>query len=317
MDGWPTTRSRRASAITATPRWPTRLPALWTAYIWSRDSADGGTTGPVLFGASVANYVSFGTVSPPSLTIAPGATGAVTLTVQTPGTTGRHCRISRGHRPRPAQPALAIPVTLRSLVPTGPTTFTGVLTGGNGRASFTGVTEYYQFNLPAGDPEINASVTLANNPDNQIYVWLIDPSGQSQAFQSNGLVTEDSSGNLTYTNSLGANVHVINPAAGLWTMIITFAPTVSGTALSEPFQVSLDQTGAGRHDVEGCRRRSVPTHPAVVDVHVVNTGTAPEAYFIDGRTDALAKYNLPALDSAQATVPLSVIGQHSVLPGAE
>ena len=40
-------------------------PGKWTAYIWSRDSADGGTTGPVLFGASVASYQPFGTVSPP------------------------------------------------------------------------------------------------------------------------------------------------------------------------------------------------------------------------------------------------------------
>src|SRR5262249_27543591 len=31
----------------------------WTAYIWSRNSADGGTTGPVLFGASVASYQGF------------------------------------------------------------------------------------------------------------------------------------------------------------------------------------------------------------------------------------------------------------------
>ena len=38
-------------------------PGQWTAYIWSRDTADGGTTGPVLFGASVASYQSFGTVS--------------------------------------------------------------------------------------------------------------------------------------------------------------------------------------------------------------------------------------------------------------
>ena len=51
---WPTTRCRRASATTATRRWPTRRPGTWTAYIWSRDTAGGGTTGPVVFGASVA-----------------------------------------------------------------------------------------------------------------------------------------------------------------------------------------------------------------------------------------------------------------------
>ncbi|HXW82560.1 MAG TPA: S8 family serine peptidase, partial [Acidimicrobiales bacterium] len=47
------------------------VPGRWTAYIFSHDSANGGTTSPVLFGASVAHYTSFGTVSPPSLELAP------------------------------------------------------------------------------------------------------------------------------------------------------------------------------------------------------------------------------------------------------
>src|SRR5665213_761405 len=133
-------------------------------------------------------------------------------------------------------------VTLRALAPTGTTNFSGVLTGGNGRASYTGVTDYYQVKVPAGAPALNGSVTLGDNPNNQLYVWLVDPSGQAQAFQSNALITQDSVGNLSLTPTLGANVHVIAPAAGLWTVIVTFAPTVSGKALSEPFSVSLDQS---------------------------------------------------------------------------
>jgi hypothetical protein len=282
------------------------VPGKWTAYIWSRDSADGGTTGPVLFGASVASYQSFGTVSSPSLTIGPGATEPVTLSVSTPATPGD----TSGSLvlTSSSQAALAIPVTLRSLVPTGPTTFSGVLTGGNGRTSFTGVTEYYQVDLPSGAPELNASVELANNPDNQTYAWLVDPSGQAQAFQSNGIVT-DQSGQLSYTNSLGTNLHVIDPAAGRWTLIVAFSPTVSGTALSEPFTVSVDQNPATASTV------GLPTggkinadHPAVVDVKVTNTGIAPEAYFIDGRTDASAQYKLPSISSAVATVPLKATG---------
>jgi len=282
-------------------------PGVWTAYIWSRDSKDGGTTGPVIFGASVANYRSFGTVAPSTLTIPPGASGPVTLSVRTPGTPGDTAGslvVSSA-----SQSALAIPVTLRALVPSGRTSFSGVLTGGNGRASFTGVTEYYQLDLPAGAPELNAYVTLANNPDNQTYAWLIDPSGQAQAFQSNGIVTQDSQGNLSYTNTLGTNLHVIDPAAGRWTLIITFAPAVSGTALSEPFTVSLDQnpadvTASGVPNGEGINAK----HPAVAEIKVTNTGTAPEAYFVDGRTDATAQYSLSALDSPQATVPLSATG---------
>jgi Subtilase family/Peptidase inhibitor I9 len=280
-------------------------PGLWTAYIWSRDTASGGTTGPVVFGASVARYQPLGFVSPSALTIAPGATRSATLFVTTPRTPGDIAG-SLVIRSR-WQPALAVPVTLRTLARTGPTLFSGILTGGNGRTSFTGVTEYYQLDVPAGEPALNGTVTLANNPNNQMYVWLVDPSGQAQAFQSNSLITADSSGALTLTPELGANVHVVDPAQGRWTVIITFAPTVSGTALSEPFTVSLNEFPAlvRARGVPGGRTISA-THPAVALIRVVNTGTAPEAYFVDGRTNATTQYSLPSLTSPQTTVPLNV-----------
>jgi hypothetical protein len=281
------------------------VPGQWTAYIWSRDTAGGGTTGPVVFGASVANYGNFGHVSPSQLTIAAGATRSVTLSVPTPsspGDTAGSLVVSSN-----SQAALAIPVTLRALAPTGTTNFSGVLTGGNGRASYTGVTDYYQVKVPAGAPALNGSVTLGDNPNNQLYVWLVDPSGQAQAFQSNALITQDSGGNLSLTPTLGANVHVIAPAAGLWTVIVTFAPTVSGKALSEPFSVSLDQS-APDVTVRGLPidKRVSASHPAVVYVKVRNTGTAPEAYFVDGRLNAMTHYNLPSITSSGTTVPLSV-----------
>jgi Subtilase family/Peptidase inhibitor I9 len=281
-------------------------PGTWTAYIWSRGTASGGTTGPVLFGASVASYEPFGTVSSPTVTIGPGATEPVTLSVttpRTPGDTSGSLVLTSS-----SQPALAIPVTLRTLVPSGKTTFSGVLTGGNGRTSFTGETEYYQLDVKAGEPELNASIKLANNPNNQTYAFLVDPYGQAQAFQSNGIVTYED-GQLAYFNDLGTSLHVLDPAAGLWTLIISFSPTVSGMALSEPFTVSIDQKAAkvsaaglpitGRINAE---------HPAVVDVKVTNTGIAPEAYFIDGRTDATAQYSLPSLTSSQTSVPATVTG---------
>ena len=56
----------------------------WTAYVWSRDSADGGTTGPVVFGAMAAKDVTFGKVSPQMLQLAPGQSAPISLTVPTP-----------------------------------------------------------------------------------------------------------------------------------------------------------------------------------------------------------------------------------------
>src|SRR5262249_46886816 len=136
--------------------------------------------------------------------------------------------------------------------------------------------------------------------------WLVDPFGQAQAFQTNTLVTADSSGKLAATNTVGVNLHAINPAAGRWTLIIDFAPVVSGTALFEPFTVSLN------HSCPAVRATGVPegnqistSHPAVVRIRVTNTGTAPEAYFVDGRTDALTTYNLTAVTTPNAMAPLT------------
>ena len=275
----------------------------WTAYIWSRNSAGGGTTGPVLFGASVANFQDFGHVSPSSLYIPAGATRSVTLTVRTPSQPGDSAGslvVSSNN-----QAALAIPVTLRSLVRSGTAKFSGLLTGGNGRESVTGVTQYYQVRVPAGSPALNASVTFADNPNNGLFVWLVDPSGQAQSYQSNQLIEAGSAG-LSLNGELGANVHVVDPVAGLWTMIIDFAPTVSGTALSEPFSVALNDNAPqvwtqGLHDGQ----KISATNGTTVYVNVRNNGTTPEQYFIDGRLDSSTQYSLPSMSSSSTTVPLN------------
>ncbi len=277
----------------------------WTAYVWSRDTADGGTTGPVVFGADVARYKAFGQVTPSSVTIPAGSTRTVNLTVVRPKTPNDYAG-SLVITPS-GQQAQTVPVTLRTLVPARRVSFPGVLTGGNGRASFTGVTKYYQVDVPRGSSGLNASLRLADNRDNQSYVWLVDPSGQAQAFQSNGVVTSDSSGDLTYTNTLGVNTHVITPAAGRWTIIVVFAPAVSGTALREPFTLAVDEQAEPVSASGAPHGQSLSVnHPAVVSVKVTNHGSGPEAYFVDGRTSGSTRYSLPALGSADTTVPLNV-----------
>ena len=188
-------------------------PGTWTAYVWSREAALGGTNGPVLFGAQVATYASFGQVSPTKLTLNPGQSAPVTLNVSTPATPGDAAGaivLSSDSGPSFGRQS-TIPVTLRSLIPTGPQTFNQTLTGGNGRELVTGVTFYYQLNVPAGVPELNASVALANNPNNPFTAFLISPSGEALAQASNELPSSTAPG---YTNQLGAQLHVLAPAQG-------------------------------------------------------------------------------------------------------
>ena len=47
------------------------------------------------------------------------------------------------------------------------------------------------------------------------------------------------------------------------------------------------------------------SHPTVMWIKVTNTGTAPEAYFIDGRTNATATYDLAALTDPDTNAPLN------------
>ncbi len=286
------------------------LPGRWTAYIYSRNSTAGGTTGPVVFGASVAKYASFGHASPATLTLAPGQTSTVTLDVTTPaqpGDTSGAIVLSSNAGPAFGR-VTTIPVTLRSLIPAGPESFRGTLTGGNGREIITGETFYYQLNLPAGRPELNATVKLADNPNNPLSAWLVSPSGEALAFSSNDLPNTFSAAPSEVTNEIGAQLHVLSPAQGAWTLIVLFAPAVSGTALSEPFTVTTDQASVptsapGLPDSPKITLAAGQAHTYDVVVH--NSGPAPEAYFIDARQPVTTTLNLDSYTSPDTTEPLT------------
>ena len=280
-------------------------PGTWTAYVWSRVSSQGGTTGPVVFGASVATYVRFGRVSPATLTLDPGQSSPVTLHVVTPprpGDASGAILLSSDSGPAFSRQS-TIPVTLRSLIPNGPTSFTGTLTGGNGRSFITGQTFYYQFDLAAARPELNVAVKLANNPDNPFSAFLVSPTGEAIAFASNDLFN-----GTTETPEIGAQLHVLAPAQGAWTLIIAFIPAVSGTALSEPFTVSANEnaisaSSGGLPDSPSVQLAA--GQPVTYDVTITNHGPAPEAFFTDARLPTMKTLKLAALTGATTTVPLN------------
>ncbi len=285
-------------------------PGTWTAFVWSREAAYGGTNGPVLFGAQVAKYASFGRVSPSTLTLAPGQSAPVTLSVSTPSTPGDASGaivLSSNSGPSFGRQS-TIPVTLRSLIPNGSQSFTQVLTGGNGRSLVTGETFYYQLKVPAGVPELNASVALADNPNNPFTAFLISPSGEALAQSANELPSSTAPG---YTNVLGAQAHVLSPAAGTWTLIVAFIPQVSGMALSEPFTVSTSERavpGSSGGLPNSSSVKLTAGRAQTYDVRVTNDGPQPEAYFVDPRLPGSAPMSLVSLSAGgnDTTVPLNV-----------
>jgi subtilisin family serine protease len=287
-------------------------PGTWTAYVWSGEGADGGTQGPVQFGASVAQYETFGSVTPASLTLKPGQSAPVTLSFTTPTTPGDEAAslVFAGiGRSAWTLGTSTVPVTVRSLIPSGNESFQQTLTGGNGRQVNVGQEFYYELDVGANQPELNASVALADNPNNPFTAFLVGPNGEAQAVAANAL--PNGGANPGITNVMGAQLHVLDPAQGAWTLVIAFAPTVSGTTLSEPFTVSTNESQVPVSTSSGSLPDStstqlVPGKATTVDVDVTNTGPSPEEYFLDGRLSTTTQLPLTSIDGPSTTVPLTI-----------
>jgi hypothetical protein len=280
-------------------------PGKWTALIVASGT---GAAVPAQFQASTATWQSFGTLSASSVTLAPGASSSVTLTVATPSQAGDEdgSIIARSSASSPAFAAVtSIPVTLRSLVPTPSpsTTFTGTLTGGNGRESSTGQTAYYQVELPSGLSALNASIDTGN-AGNTMFAELVDPSGDAASAAANGLLATTTTGTTEVKPEVGSQLHVIDPSPGLWTLAIDFYNTVSGTAVAQPFTVNINDTpvGASTSALPDGSTLTAGT-PVTAFVHVTNNGTTPEAYFVDARRNDQVKLDLAAQTTSTLTLP--------------
>ena len=196
-----------------------------------------------------------------------------------------------------------IPVTLRSLIPTGATSFNGTLTGGNGRGVNTGEAFYYQLNLPGGLPALNAQVQYADG-GNLLDAWLIDPAGQAEAWSSNTQL-----GATGLANEPGLQLHTVNPAAGTWTLIVDFVPATSGNATTEPFTVSTDESAATATATglpDSSATQLTAGTPYTYNVTVTNTGQVPEQYFVDPRQQGSTTVDLASVGGNTTTDPLTL-----------
>ena len=276
----------------------------WTAWIY------GGIVGPVRFGASTATWASFGSLSTRALTLAPGASGSFGLTVSTPAKPGDEAGsvvITDGSGASFAQ-VTTVPVTLRSLVPTPDPSysFTSALTGGNGRDFDTGQTAYYQVSIPAGLPVLNADITVPS-PSDTFVAELVDPTTGEAASEASSSLQSTTLEGTTLEPQTGAQLHVLDPNPGLWTLVIDFYNQVSGTALSQPVAITLDDTpvpvtAPGLPDKASTELAAGTAK--TIDVKVTNDGTTPEQYFVDARLDQTAVLNLASVTGPTVTVPI-------------
>jgi hypothetical protein len=262
------------------------------------------------FQASTAHWQSFGSLSASSVTLAPGASGPVTLTVPTPSQPGDQSGsiIVRSSVSTPAfAKVTSIPVTLRSLVPSPSptTTFSGTLTGGNGRAPATGQTAYYQVQVPPSTPSLNVEVSTADSR-NTFLAELVDPTGEAASTATNDLQVPKTGGGTTLKAETGAQLHVLNPAAGRWTLIVDFNNTVAPVAASQPFNVTMSTTPvtASPSGLPDSSSTVLPAGtPVTVNVTVTNNGSTPEEFFIDARTAGQVAQKLAAQTAGSLQLP--------------
>jgi Subtilase family len=285
----------------------------WTAVIFSDTAKTGGTAGKVQFGASVAGWARFGTVSPPAVPIAPGASAVVHMSAKVPAGAGDS---SGSLVLTSAAGAVSVPVTLRGQVVTSQSvtgTFSGVLTGGNGRSPGEGQVASYSLEVPAKEPvmlrNLDVDISLANDPANQVSAYLVSPGGETMGYGSSYLTTGFSgTGVPVESPQRELSLYTSNPIPGTWTLVVDFTSPVPGNELSDAF------TGRIRVNAVSFSRGSLPDSPSVTltpgqttsyKISLHNTGAAPQDIFLDPRLTTMQNYQLAPQDQvANVKLPL-------------
>ncbi|HEY2509058.1 MAG TPA: S8 family serine peptidase [Streptosporangiaceae bacterium] len=283
----------------------------WTAVFFTElngATAGGvGTSGPVQWSANTEKFTPASSISPSTLFVRPGKTATARLRVKSPAAAGDTAESvvvhAIGHQ-------TTIPVTIRTTIRTNAKggSFSGVLTGGNGRAGAPGQANFYQFTVPKGAASVHADVHFANDPGDVVTAYLIDPSGQNLGYSTN--VTEDSSGNAESTLSVDA--YHVKPQAGRWTLALSFDGVNSGNEVAEPFAgtISFAAAPVSSNLPHGSSLASGSTTSFTVKVH--NSGSSPEAYFVDPRlsstvTMPLMNLNGSNVNAESMTLPLKAL----------
>jgi hypothetical protein len=280
----------------------TPVAGTWTAVVNDITAKTGGFNGTVSWQAVTEQYQGFGSVSPSSLSIAPGASKKVTFTATAPSAPGDYA----------ASLAIdsnlggltSIPVTVRSEVNVAAGgAFSGTLTGGNGRPGNITQDNYYSFNVPAGTKAISAALALANDPAGATGgviagAYLVSPDGNVIGSAQNYTISSGNKGESL--PSLDATV--LSPDKGIWTLVVNFAGPIPGTEVADPFTGTISFATAGAESSTALPDNTATKLPAgasdTIPVTIKNTGSATEDYYLDPRLTTATTMTLAPVSEA-------------------
>ena len=278
----------------------------WTAVISDVVSSEGGYVGSVLFNAAVSKFQSFGHVSPSTVTLKPGQSTTVSVTAPDQSQAGDLSASLAYSSPQAGRSS--IPMTLRTEIAVnhGSGSFTADIQGGNGRGDVPAQSEFYVVNVPAGQSALDVKLNLGNAETDPYYAYLFAPDGENPARASNQTLEGSGTSQTTVATS-GTELHTLDPAAGRWTLLVTFTNPVTGDALDTPLygQVSFAPIAATAKGVPqgGVLARGKPT---TVSVTVHNSSQGIESYFLDPRLSQYVTTPLVSLTpTTDVTLPLS------------
>jgi hypothetical protein len=273
----------------------------WTGVIFGDVAADGGTNGTIPWRVATQRLVPFANVFPGHVVLGPGQSRTVIVSASTPSSPGDSSGsivLDSGRHG-----GTSIPVTLRSLINTsrGNGSFSGLLTGGNGRPNGEGQQNYFQFTVPAGVHNILANVSLTNDAGDPVGAYLISPDGDTLGYGQNSINGTQGTGLSAYTN---------NPVSGTWALVVDFAEPIVGDETEQQFtgNIQFDAASASAAGLPHSAGTTLATgQPVTVPVKVKNTGIEAEDFFVDPRLTTSTTMTLAPFSQASGlSLPLTV-----------
>ena len=302
-------------------------PGTWTAAFFTvldGFQGDQGTTGRIPYTFTELRFAGAGTVSPASLTLAPGASRTVTFHDALPSTAGDTSTSivlrSTAGASSAARVVTSIPVTLRTLVAISASggRFRGVLTGGNGRGGAPGQTNTFDFSLPAGKTDVDVAVALSSNPPNgllpadQLIGMLEDPNGNVVAYDTNYTVSSQGEVETRFLD-----LYATAPVAGTWQLALDWVQPVTGRRIATSFtgSVAFDQVSVSAA-LPDAVSSTIPEAGQQFTVTVHNTGVAPMILSPDARLTSTVPITLADATGVSATQRLGDANDSYFVPNA-
>jgi Subtilase family len=286
-----------------------RAPAAgtWTGVIFGLTAAGYGTNGTIPWRVATQRFVGFGSVTPRAFYLPAGQTRVLHVTERAPAEAGDVAGAivvrsgEGGVDPYVGPESQSIPVTLRAMIDVAHGgRFGGVLTGGNGRPPGIGQVSYFEFRVGRGYRSLTANVSLTRDKADDVGSYLIAPDGQALGFGQNEAANR---------NGLSLTAYSLDPAPGIWTLVVDFSGLVTGDVVSQPFHgdITLDTTKAVAPRLpDSSSRQLKPKVPVTFRVWITNTGAAPEDYFLDARLAESRPVNLLPIYGTAFLLPLEV-----------